>query len=337
MKRNLWNDFQDFIESLQTNGKSLLIFSIGVILLMGIITVGVFFLSVKGSEEVMVPDVTGKELSAALLDMQIKELYPKIQLRYSNLPEEKGCVLEQNPQAGAIVKAGKRVDLVVSRGVVIDKVENYVGQKVDDVKMHLQSLFTSAVKALIVIDEPVMYSYNTAEAGTILEQDPLPDTNINEPIKLKLVVSRGPEHEKAKVPNLMGLSVNDTLLQMTRSKIIFDFTSRFVENGETPGVVVSQLPNDGSWVDTYSRVSAVLAFPKTQNPEMMYGIFEEELPAYPYALEIKLDALTPEGESYNIVSMMHPGGKLTIPYAAPRNTILTLSIYEKEALRKTVE
>ena len=65
--KNLWNDFQDFLESLQSNGKSLLILSIGLIVLMGIITVGVFFLSVKGSEEVMVPDVVGKEFTTACL------------------------------------------------------------------------------------------------------------------------------------------------------------------------------------------------------------------------------------------------------------------------------
>ena len=35
--KNLWNDFQDFLESLQSNGKSLLILSIGLIVLMGII------------------------------------------------------------------------------------------------------------------------------------------------------------------------------------------------------------------------------------------------------------------------------------------------------------
>ena len=68
--KNLWNDFQDFLESLQSNGKSLLILSIGLIVLMGIITVGVFFLSVKGSEEVMVPDVVGKEFTTACLDME---------------------------------------------------------------------------------------------------------------------------------------------------------------------------------------------------------------------------------------------------------------------------
>lgn len=47
--------------------------------------------------------------------MQVKELYPKIQLRYSDVPGDKGMILEQNPVAGTIVKASRRIDLVVSR------------------------------------------------------------------------------------------------------------------------------------------------------------------------------------------------------------------------------
>ena len=129
---NFRMDFHDFLESLQSNGKTLITMAITLILIMGIITMAVFFLAVKGQEEVMVPNVTGKELASALIDMQVKELYPKIQLRYSNSIDEKGKILEQNPPAGSIVKAGRRINLVVSRGVVIDRVRNYVGQKVDD-------------------------------------------------------------------------------------------------------------------------------------------------------------------------------------------------------------
>ena len=120
----LREDFADFLESLEANGKALILMS-----LLTIMVMAVFFLSVKGKEEVMVPNVVGKELSAALLEMQVKELYPKLQLKYSNFVDDKGTVLEQSPPAGSIVKAGRRINLVVSRGAVIDTVKDYVGQK----------------------------------------------------------------------------------------------------------------------------------------------------------------------------------------------------------------
>ncbi len=328
-------DFYDFLESLQSNGKNLVVFAVILIMMMGIICMAVFFLAVKGKEEVMVPNVTGKELASALLEMQVKELYPKIQLRYSNSIEEKGRILEQNPPAGSIVKAGRRIHLVVSRGVIIDRVKNYVGQKVDDIKIDLQALFTGSARALIILDEKYTYEYSDAEEGTVLWQDPAPDTSIVEPVTLKVGVSKGPEHDKTKVPVLTGLTLNDMLLQMSRTKLIYDFSFREPAGTDIPGTIVSQMPVEETMVNAYSRVSAVFAFSPEEYAESptLYGIFTETLPEYPYPIELKLEALTEDGDRFTIVSFHHLGGQLTIPYAVERGTELILSILNKEAVR----
>ncbi len=329
-------DFHELMSKLQESGKTLLITGISLIILMAIVCVIVFFAAVKGSEQVMVPDVTGRELSSALLELQAKELYPKIQLRYSDHPDEKGSVLEQDPAAGNIVKAGRKINLVISRGVVIDRVESYLGQNIDEVKVHLQSLFTSTSRPLIVLKEPPLYRYDVSPAGTILEQNPVPDTSITDPVTLELVVSRGPEKVKVKAPNILGLAINEMMLQMSRSKIIFDFTSRAPAGQETALTVVSQLPAEGSLINTYSRVATVFAFPVEPADGNVYGIFSQTLPVYPYPLRLKLEALAPEGGRYTLVTFDHPGGNLTVPYAVPPGTVLILSILDNEAARITV-
>ena len=102
-------DFTKYIESLQSNWKTLLFTAIAIIIFMCAIFFAVFFAFVKSPEEVLVPNVVNKTLEEALQEMQVKELYPKIQLRYSNSQSEKGFVLEQNPPAGAIVKAQRQI------------------------------------------------------------------------------------------------------------------------------------------------------------------------------------------------------------------------------------
>ena len=144
------------------------------IMLLG--TAAAFFISVKSPERVMVPDVTGTELTEALQEMQVKQLYPKIQMRYSNSPEEKGTVLEQSPAGGTIVKAGRRIQLTVSQGAVIDRVENYVGMKIDDVRMQLQTLFAASTTPIIKLSDAPIYKTNAAEAVTVLEQNPAPNS-----------------------------------------------------------------------------------------------------------------------------------------------------------------
>mgnify|MGYP002855720802 CR=1 FL=1 len=336
-KKKKKRGFHDFLESLQTNSKTLILAGILMIVIMGIVAAGIFLVTVKGSEEVMVPDVVGKELTDALQSMQVKELYPKIQLRYSSSQDEKGCVLEQNPSAGSIVKAGRRVELVVSQGIVLDRVEDYTGQTLDAVRLHLATLFTGNERPMVQLDDDILYEYNSAEAGTILQQDPLPDTNISEPIKLKLVVSRGPEHEKTKVPLLEGLTVNDCLLQMSRSKLVFNFSSRVAQNNEIAGTVIEQTISADTYVNTFSTVDAVFVFPKENTPDKIYGILNEDLPVYSYPLQIRVDARTTDGERYNLVTMMHPGGNITVPYILPLGTELIISIYDSEILRRVVQ
>src|SRR5574344_1208263 len=120
-------NYQDQMSNLKDGGKPLILTVVVTFLVMIIVCLAVFFSYVKGDEEVMVPNVVGKDLETALLEMQAKELYAKIQLKYSDVPGDEGTILNQNPHAGAIVKAYRRITLTVSSGAVIDIVENYIG------------------------------------------------------------------------------------------------------------------------------------------------------------------------------------------------------------------
>ncbi|MDR1507570.1 MAG: PASTA domain-containing protein, partial [Treponema sp.] len=140
--------------------------TLGLLVFVGMISLSVFFVVVNGKEQVMVPDVTGEDLTQALLKLQGKELYPKIQLRFSNSSEEKGLILEQDPDAGTVVKAERRINLVVSSGLALDKVGNYLGRNISDARADIAAL------PLLSIKEPFMYQYAREAAGTIIQQNP---------------------------------------------------------------------------------------------------------------------------------------------------------------------
>ncbi|MCI1210058.1 MAG: PASTA domain-containing protein [Treponema sp.] len=328
-------NFNGMVDKIQLNGVSLLLTVISAIIFMSLICLVVFFAVVKGGEEVMVPNVRGKQLTTALLEMQTKELYPKIQLRYSDTPGDDGTILDQNPDGGSIVKAGRRISLVVSRGVIINHVEDYVGMNLDDVRIKLQTLFAGTAAPLIVLAEP-SYKPDAAAAGTILEQDPPAGTNITRPVTVNLVVSRGPQYEKTKVPDLIGKSVNDMLMMIGRSKVVFDFTAHKASGDEKAGTIVSQQTFDTEYITNYTRMTADFAFPVQTAGDNVYGLFTDTLPEYPYPVPMTLDAIPPEGDSYTLASFSHPGGSLTIPYELPKGTVLILTVVNKEHKRITV-
>ena len=154
-------------------------------------------------------------------------------------------------------------------------------------------------------------------------------------IVLRLIVSRGPSYEQTRVPSIVGMSVNDVLTQMSRSKVIFDFSSHPASENEKPGTVVSQQKYSGEFIRNYSRLTADFAMPEQEIDGLKYGIFSAMLQNFPYPLELKLDAKTPENEEYTIVTFNHPGGQVTIPYAVPSGTILSLSVAGR--LERTVQ
>ena len=330
-------NFHRFMESLQINWKSLLLTSLLTIFIMGIAVVAVFFAVVQSEEQVMVPNVTGKQLEDALLELQAKELYPKIQLRYSNSIDEKGSILEQDPPFGTIVNAGKRINLVISRCIVVDSVGNYIGQKIDDVRISLATLFSGYAVPLITLPDNPIYQSDESEPGTILEQDPPPETAITSPVTMSLVVSSGPGNETAKLPWLVGKSIDETLLLMSRTKLVFDFGTRALKDGEKPGTVVAQKNFTDEPLPVYSRSEVTIAMPDEPIDDEVYGIFSTKLAKYPYALKVQIDIIPQEGDSYTLLSFKHPGGNLTVPYKVPRFSVLVLSVQDKEISRTMIQ
>ena len=327
--------FSESYNSFQTSIPAFLGICLCAFAIMCFVAFAIFFMNVKGPEKVLVPNVVGKNLEDALLEMQVKELYPKISLRYSDTPGDEGTILDQSPDAGAIVKGYSRVSLVVSRGVVVDKVDEYTGMNIEDLRMKLQTLFAGQTKPLIVLADPE-YKPDTSDAGTILEQDPPAGTRISEPVTVQLVVSRGPNYENTKAPYLIGQSVNDLLQTITRSKLIFDITSHEAKDGETPGTVVNQQSFDSEYVPNYTRVTLEMAMPDSEYNDNIYGIYEAKLADYPYPVPMKIEAYPPEGNSYTLLSFNHPGGNVTVPYAVPKGTVLELTVVNKVVSKKTV-
>ncbi len=327
----------NFLDVFRENARVILVTALVVLVVVGAAFALAFFTVIESAEKVMVPEAEGKELAEALIEMQARELYPQVQLRYSERPEERGLVLEQDPKAGAIVKAGKRVSLVVSRGVIIDRVEDFIGRNINDVRVDLQALFTAGSVPLLSIKEPVLYRASAEPAGTILEQDPAPDTPIGDPVQVSLVVSRGPESDEAVVPNVIGMSIAEIIRLMEQSELAFSFTARLAQVGETAGTVVSQQPAGNTRVQSFGVVEAVIAVPAVAPRGYVYGIFSEELPEYPYPFQITLEVISPLGERSEYASFRHPGGHLSVPYLLPEGSMIALSVLNREALSRQVE
>jgi beta-lactam-binding protein with PASTA domain len=294
-----------------------------------------FFLVLRAPEKVLVPDVRQMELADALLKLQERELYPRLSLRFTDNPQDKNTVLEQSPAPGAITKAGRRIKLTVSRGAVLDKIENYAGQDLETVRLQLQALFSSS-RPLVTIREPPLYRFDDAPAGTILQQQPAPGERISGPAVLELIVSKGPESPKADMPAFTGMKLADAIATLEKSPFIADFSMRLAKDGEAQGVVVDQEPKAGPGAKVKDRIKLVVSSPATAQG-FVNGIYVYSLPEYPYPVPVKLETIRPTGQRILIASLKHPGGNFSMPFSLPAGSLLVLSALDRELARTEVK
>lgn len=326
----------DIADDISGNGKTIVITSLVMLIVFVAVSTLVFFISLKSAEQVMVPNVVGKDLPEALLDLQARELYPRIQLRYSQKADEKGLILEQDPSPGSIVKGGKRIELVVSQGTVIDTVQNYIGENIEDVQNRIRELFTSGSRQYIQIKQPYLTQYSDEPAGTILEQEPAAGTPISNNMELTFVVSKGTQAETTEIPDMVNADLKKIYRIMQNASITFSFTSASGnETGATGITVQQQSAAAQSAVPVFSPVALTVSIPKLANG-MVSGILKTILAEFPYPFSVSLYATYPNGDKELLISFRHPGGACSIPYTVPDGTKLVLEVLNKEVYTETV-
>ena len=324
----------DIADDISGNGKTIVITSLVMLIIFIAVATLTFFISLKSAEQVMVPNVVGKDLPEALLDLQARELYPRIQLRYSQKADEKGLILEQTPNPGAIVKGGKRVELVVSQGTVIDTVQNYIGENINEVQTMIRELFTSGSRQYLQIKQPYLTQYSAEPAGTILEQEPAAGTPISSNMELTFVVSKGAQSETTQVPDMTGADLKKIYQVMQRAAVTFSFTAN--STPDAAGITVQQQSVAAqSEVPVFSPVTLTVSLPEPADG-MVSDILTTTLAEFPYPFTVSLYAAYPNGDKDLLTSFRHPGGACSVPYTVPEGTKLSLEVLNKEVYTETV-
>jgi eukaryotic-like serine/threonine-protein kinase len=303
---------------------------IGLMLVIGGIT---FTIAVRGQPETLVPNVQGRDVLDALADLQSKELYPDLQLQYSS-KLDKDVVIAQRPAPGTLVKVGKRVTLQVSKGPIMGKIENYIGWNLDDVKVHLQTVFATH-NANLIIKTPIVYQYKPGVAsGKVLAQSPAAGTKITGLTYLELVVSQDQGSvSMVTVGDYMGQNFEEAIQELTRDSIPFTFVVRKAAKGMNPGTVIDQSPPKGSQMAYGQIIQLTMAAPSNIGKDNVFGVFKFQLNDQPIAVNIRL-VIVADSEPKEILAMKHPGGPISVPYIVPEGSELVLYVLDQEVARE---
>jgi beta-lactam-binding protein with PASTA domain len=159
-----------------------------------------------------------------------------------------GAVMAQKPAAGAALKKGQRVRLVVSRGLLHPAVASVVGKT--------SSEAAAALRAEMFVPRALSQHSPAVAPGLVIRQRPAAGSPLLRGSRVRYWVSSGPP--KVSVPDVVGAGeggATDTL-KAAGFSVVVDTTVGF---GHFPGDVVKQDPSAGSRALQGSQVTIWVA------------------------------------------------------------------------------
>lgn len=291
----------------------------------------VFFVAIDGKEDTKVPNLVGIPLHEAVIKLQERALYPKLNAKHST-PDEKGLIINQDITGGAVVKAGRLIGLTVSLGGVIDKVGSYEGQTITAVRGEFKKLFSTTLP-LLEISDNLQYVFSEEPIGTILEQDPAAGTEITDVTTMNFVISSGPKQSTFITPTMEGMEFKQALKKITQWIIKYRFSARTKREGEQAGYIVAQTPEPTEVKPFSTVVEMVIAKPEEYPANYTFGMLELALDNFPVSVALDVDKIDLDGNTENILKSRTYGGAITIPYLEEVGSELIILLNGEEIQR----
>ncbi len=183
----------------------------------------------------MVPDLSGLARPRAIADVEAANLQADVATSFS-LSAPRGAVTSQDPAAGAVVREGDTVTVVVSRGVRRVEMPDAVGQPLTDVVPPLDE-----VGVEYRVDR---VPSETVPEGIVIEQTPDAGRRVTAADSVSFVVSSGPEPRA--VLDVRGLSTEGAAYALGRAGFVIEKLEERPDDEIDKGVVLGTEPATGT-------------------------------------------------------------------------------------------
>lgn len=221
-----------------------------VLFIIGILSFNFIFMPwlVHRGREVEVPSVIGRPFSEAQRILKKSDLLPEvISERPDTLPA--GYVVEERPKPGSVVREGRTVELVLSKGLKKLKVPELQGLNLTQAKSIAENLGFR----ITTIDSEI--SDSVAE-GRILKVSPSSGSSVPAGSGLKITLSLG-RKGRFEMPSLVGLKIGDAKRIVKDWGLVMGEIKEITAEGD-PGTVLIQSPQYGFLIERGDTVRLII-------------------------------------------------------------------------------
>jgi beta-lactam-binding protein with PASTA domain len=263
-----------------------------------------------GANTVTVPSFVGQALPDAQNEIGRLKLKGSVIGQAASNQYPKGVVMNQQPQPGMHVRAGRQISLVLSTGVQTEVMPDLRYQSLREAGLDLS-------RARLQLTKTTYAKSDDIPSDHVIDQNPAPLVSVTEGTGVSLVVSKGGA-TSIKVPGFTGLSVDDAraLAAQMHIKLGQIVWTPLGKNGPPHGRVVRQRPDPGTQITPFDVVSLdVSAGPHEsgyllRQAHVLASVPEPQDYAPGTALHVRM-AVTDDTGKYNLFDgYAQPGQKL---------------------------
>jgi serine/threonine-protein kinase len=308
---------------------------IGVLFAVFLIITGIsayFALSffIKSEDSVVVPDLMGKEVVQVLEILSGLGLNTKVSGSEFSSQIPRNHVIFQEPEPGTVIKKGRDVQIVFSKGIQSIVTPALTRMPVQDVDLLLSE------NGLVLKSQSYMHSEDIP-ANTVIAQYPDQGTEIQQGTGVDLLVSLGRKPVEYMMGDLKGMAVDDAVFSIEQNRMkVGDIKNTLSEEAQ-PDAVIAQYPPPGSMIREGSSIT--LTINREEDPEGTYPsdagprifTYQTEYGFINKHVRVKMTSRSKSQDIYN--EYVKPGEEVWL--MVPVNTKATLSLYVDGVLVKT--
>ena len=249
--------------------------------------------SQESSEEkkVKMIDVIGWDIEDAKRALVKIGIAPETEYKETDAYDE-GVVINADLNVGDEVPVNTKVTLTVSAGVESVFLPNIIGATFENASAALGDLG-------FIVDKVESFS-NDVEIGAVISQSPTSETKAPVGSTVTVTVSIGPEDNRIKVPNVIGLSEEDGTFALIEAGINIASVSHVYHSEIVEGKICYQSYSQGSYVDPGTGMTIHISLGQ-EDSTYKYNAFineptAQEAPDYVAGTEVKLTLVTDNGK-----------------------------------------
>ena len=203
------------------------------------------------AERMNVPSFIGQTEETILNDESMTDLFDFNITYKADSVHPAGEIIGQNPTAGAsrmVVPEGIKVDLTVSSGIKLIQLPDVANIAYTDAQISLQSIGLNV--------ETKLEASDTVTKNYVIGTEPAANSAVSSGSTVTMIVSAGPTVTMSRVPNVVGLSKAEAMMQLQQKGLVCSESEiTYVSSDpEEEGKVLWQNYSEGTEVITGTKV-----------------------------------------------------------------------------------